>query len=229
MSWSVLGEVGVGRVLSRFPWSQSQAHGCPCAGSLARAAEVLEGGSDPTVLGGAQCGPCAALPAAVGGGTPWVQPQCPQERGETEQSHNESVPPCLIQGLPPFVAQPLPRGFPGPSSHMPGPCFSLPPTGFSALGHLHLPSILPHLPGGPGAFTALCPGARFPLCFLGQEQPILPQAQPRILRENNKSVNWEQNSARDGKGFNPWLALERKAASRPWLTGSSCLEEAHGI
>lgn len=28
MSWSVLGEVGVGRVLSRFPWSQSQAHGC---------------------------------------------------------------------------------------------------------------------------------------------------------------------------------------------------------
>lgn len=28
MSWTVLGEVDVGSVLSRFPWSQSQAHGC---------------------------------------------------------------------------------------------------------------------------------------------------------------------------------------------------------
>lgn len=62
----------------------------------------------PCSAGGAQCGLCAAFPAAVGGGTPWGQPQGPWEWGGTEQSHSRNVPPPLIQGLSPFVALVMP-------------------------------------------------------------------------------------------------------------------------
>lgn len=159
-----------------------------------------------------------------------MQPQCPQERGGTEQSHNGSVPPRLIQGLSPLVALAKPSPSLGVPQGLHPTCLDLvfpclpQDSAFLAMSIslLSCPEVLvPSLPFALGQ-VSLC-------ASWGRSSPSSPWTQPWILRENNKSLNWEQNSAQNHKGFSPWLELERKAASRTWLTGSSCFEEAHGI
>lgn len=176
----------MGRVLSCFLYSQSQNH--PVQASWHEQQRCWMGAVT------LQCGrntvwPLYCFPSAVGGGTPWVQPQGPWEQGGTEQSHSGSVPPLPPHPkLSPFCgpgnAQALPGDFQGlhltcldlvfpglPQDFWPSPS----PLSASALGRF--PSVLcgagaAHPPLG----TALAPSGEQQIHKLGTNLSSEPQS-----------------------------------------------------
>lgn len=134
----------------------------------------------------------------------------------------------LIQapGLSPFVALAMPSAslgtFQGLHPTCLGPVFPCLPQGSVLLAisisprssHTCQEVLVPSLPFAPGQVS--------PCALWGRSSPSSPWARPRVLRENNNSIN----SARSRKGFKPWPELERKGPGSQALPAGRELMES---